>query len=250
MLLGRLAVAGVVREVGAEDDPVARRRRARARNGVHRYRYAIARTLAIQTPRRPAASARHIQDQLKLGLRRADESLMIGSDVTASMEAPMVLDLLPVGVAVIDVYGTLRFANAWMLAMTGFSSDDVVGRSVLDFVPSEEFSNATEILAAGRGLHRPDDGADPPALPGRRRPAPGDRDVGAELSRRGRDRRLRGDVRRGVGERPHVACVRVDLERRPARADPAGGDRLDGGAPDGGDRGRGVAGPRRALARR
>jgi PAS domain S-box-containing protein len=68
------------------------------------------------------------------------------------MEAPMLLDLLPVGVAVIDVYGTLRFANARMLAMTGFSSDDVVGRSVLDFVPSEEFSNATDILAAGRGF--------------------------------------------------------------------------------------------------
>ena len=68
------------------------------------------------------------------------------------MEAPMLLDLLPVGVAVIDVYGTLRFANARMLAMTGFSSDDVVGRSVLDFVPSEEFSSATDILAAGRGF--------------------------------------------------------------------------------------------------
>jgi PAS domain S-box-containing protein len=59
---------------------------------------------------------------------------------------------LPVGVAVIDVYGTLRFANARMLAMTGFKRDDVVGRSVLDFVPSEEFSDATDFLAAGRGF--------------------------------------------------------------------------------------------------
>ena len=64
----------------------------------------------------------------------------------------MVLDLLPVGVAVIDVYGILRFANARMLAMTGFTRDDVVGRSVLDFVASEEFSNATDILTAGRGF--------------------------------------------------------------------------------------------------
>ena len=77
---------------------------------------------------------------------------MIGSDVTTSMEAPILLDLLPVGVAVIDVYGILRFANARMLAMTGFTRDDVVGRSVLDFVASEEFSNATDILTAGRGF--------------------------------------------------------------------------------------------------
>ncbi|MGH9134516.1 MAG: PAS domain-containing protein [Ilumatobacteraceae bacterium] len=77
---------------------------------------------------------------------------MTGSDVTVSLEAPLVLDLLPVGVAVIDVYGTLRFANARMLAMTGFSREDVVGRSVLDFVPSEEFSNAADILSAGRGF--------------------------------------------------------------------------------------------------
>jgi diguanylate cyclase (GGDEF)-like protein/PAS domain S-box-containing protein len=77
---------------------------------------------------------------------------MFGSDVTASMEAPMLLDLLPVGVAVIDVYGTLRFANARLLAMTGFTSDEMVGRSVLDLVPSEEFSNATDILAAGRAF--------------------------------------------------------------------------------------------------
>jgi GGDEF domain-containing protein len=39
-----------------------------------------------------------------------------------------------------------------MLAMTGFSRDDVVGRSVLDFVVSEEFSSATDILTAGRGF--------------------------------------------------------------------------------------------------
>ena len=77
---------------------------------------------------------------------------MIGSDVTTSMEAPILLDLLPVGVAVIDVYCILRFANARMLAMTGFTRDDVVGRSVLDFVASEEFSNATDILTAGRGF--------------------------------------------------------------------------------------------------
>jgi len=64
----------------------------------------------------------------------------------------MLLDLLPVGVAVIDAYGTIRFANARMLAMTGFSRDDVVGRSVLDFVVSEEFSSATDILTAGRGF--------------------------------------------------------------------------------------------------
>ncbi|HEX4984300.1 MAG TPA: PAS domain-containing protein [Ilumatobacteraceae bacterium] len=64
----------------------------------------------------------------------------------------MLLDLLPVGVAVIDAYGTIRFANARMLAMIGFSRDDVVGRSVLDFVVSEEFSSATDILTAGRGF--------------------------------------------------------------------------------------------------
>jgi PAS domain S-box-containing protein len=64
----------------------------------------------------------------------------------------MLLDLLPVGVAVIDAYGTIRFANARMLAMTGFTRDDVVGRSVLDFVVSEEFSSATDILTAGRGF--------------------------------------------------------------------------------------------------
>jgi PAS domain S-box-containing protein len=77
---------------------------------------------------------------------------VIRVDVTAAMEAPMVLDLLPVGVAVIDVYGVVRFANARMLAMTGLTSDEMIGRSVLDFVPSEDFSNATDILAAGRGF--------------------------------------------------------------------------------------------------
>ena len=51
----------------------------------------------------------------------------------------------------IDVHGTLRFVNARLLSMTGFSTDDVVGRSVFDFVPSDEFSEATDILAAGRG---------------------------------------------------------------------------------------------------
>lgn len=77
---------------------------------------------------------------------------MIGSAATASMDPTMLVDLLPVGVAVIDAYGTVRFANARMLAMTGFSRDDVVGRSVLDFVVSEEFSSASDILTAGRGF--------------------------------------------------------------------------------------------------
>ncbi len=76
---------------------------------------------------------------------------MTVSDVTASMEESLVLDLLPVGVAVIDVHGTVRFVNERLLAMTGFSMDDVIGRSVFDFVPSEEFSEASDILAAGRG---------------------------------------------------------------------------------------------------
>ena len=84
---------------------------------------------------------------------------------------------------------------------------------------SEEFSNATDILDRRSWVHRPHDGSDPAALSRRRRSAPGDRDVGAELSGRGGHRRLRGDVRRGVGERPHVARVRLDLERRAARAD-------------------------------
>jgi PAS domain S-box-containing protein len=74
------------------------------------------------------------------------------SSVTASPDTSLVLDLLPVGVVVIDVQGTVRFANARMLAMTGFSSDEFVGRPMIDFVPSEEFSNATDILAAGRGF--------------------------------------------------------------------------------------------------
>ena len=134
--------------------------------------------------------------------------------------------------------------------MTGFSRDDVVGRSVLDFVPSEEFSNATDILAAGRGFI----GRTMGPIRLRYRGADGQlraTEMWAQncLDVAGIDG-LRGDVRRRVGERPHVARVRVDLERRPARADTADGHRLDGGASDGGHRGRGVAGRRRPLARR
>ena len=188
--------------------------------------------------------------RLKPDPRRADRRTMIGSDVTASMEAPMLLDLLPVGVAVIDVYGIAP------VRQRADARDDRLHPRRRGRPLGARLRGVRGVLQRDRHpdrrswVHRPHDGSDPAALPGRRRPAPGDRDVGAELSGRGGDRRLRGDVRRGVGERPHVARVRVDLERRGTRADPAGGHRLDGGASDGGNRGRGVAGARRPVARR
>ena len=163
---------------------------------------------------------------------------MIGSDVTTSMEAPILLDLLPVGVAVIDVYGILRFANARMLAMTGFTRDDVVGRSVLDFVASEEFSNATHILTAGRGFI----GRTMGPIRLRYRGADGQlraTEMWAQncLDVAGIDGYVATFAEESVEARPPVLALRVDLERRSARADAAGGHRLDGGASDGGHRG-------------
>jgi diguanylate cyclase (GGDEF)-like protein/PAS domain S-box-containing protein len=60
-----------------------------------------------------------------------------------------VLDVMPLGVAVVDLDGFVRSANQRLAEMVGLPTDRLVGRSMLDFVVAEDLAFAGDVLAAG-----------------------------------------------------------------------------------------------------
>ena len=62
---------------------------------------------------------------------------------------PDVLDVLPLGVAVVDVDGVVTSVNSRLAEMVGLPVAQLVRRSLLDFVVADDAPFAAEILAAG-----------------------------------------------------------------------------------------------------
>ncbi len=62
---------------------------------------------------------------------------------------PDVLDVVPLGVAVVDVDGVVKSVNERLAEMVGLPVAQLVRRSLLDFVVADDAPFAVEILAAG-----------------------------------------------------------------------------------------------------
>jgi diguanylate cyclase (GGDEF)-like protein/PAS domain S-box-containing protein len=61
----------------------------------------------------------------------------------------LILERLPVGVALVDAVGTIKAVNERLLEMVGWSAWEVVGRSILEFVIDEDLEFAADSLTAG-----------------------------------------------------------------------------------------------------
>lgn len=67
----------------------------------------------------------------------------------APLGAAAVLDRLPVGVVVVDAQAGIRCANVQVAEMLGMRRDELVGRSLLEFVVPDDLGFAAELLREG-----------------------------------------------------------------------------------------------------
>ncbi len=61
----------------------------------------------------------------------------------------LILERMPVGVALVDAVGAIKAVNERLLEMVGWSAWEVVGRSILEFVIDEDLEFAADSLTAG-----------------------------------------------------------------------------------------------------
>ncbi len=67
----------------------------------------------------------------------------------ATIHPQLLIDSLPLGVFVSDLVGTVHHMNRRAAAMTGYAEENVVGRSILDFVVSEDLDFMARSLTHG-----------------------------------------------------------------------------------------------------
>ena len=69
------------------------------------------------------------------------------TDVAPGVDQVLLNEHLPLGVLVIDSVGEIRHVNRRAMALTGYSRDDIVGRSIVDFVEPDDLEFLIASLA-------------------------------------------------------------------------------------------------------
>ncbi len=67
----------------------------------------------------------------------------------ATIPAQLLMDNLPLGVFVVDRFGSIHHMNRRAAIMTGYVSDNLLGRSILEFVAAEELDFLAKTLTHG-----------------------------------------------------------------------------------------------------